>query len=112
MPYGNKNIPDVLFFPIFLELDQSLVPGLLQSRKQKPPKLFVLAYPDESFVQQVAAQIPWGQHCLVLDRVKDDQERRWYLQLYISSFLFASTSASRKAPSFFSFPIGRTRRRL
>jgi hypothetical protein len=23
-------------------------------------------------VQQVAAQIPWGQHCLLLDKVKDD----------------------------------------
>ena len=49
-------------------------------RNLKYMRAFALAYPNESFVQQVAAQIPWGQHCLLLDKVKDDHERRWYLQ--------------------------------
>ncbi|HEY9735209.1 MAG TPA: PDDEXK nuclease domain-containing protein, partial [Trichocoleus sp.] len=38
------------------------------------------AYPDEAIVQQAAAQIPWGHNCVLLDRVKDSQERLWYIQ--------------------------------
>lgn len=38
------------------------------------------AYPDEAIVQQAAAQIPWGHNCVLLDRVKDAQERLWYIQ--------------------------------
>jgi predicted nuclease of restriction endonuclease-like (RecB) superfamily len=40
---------------------------------------FAKAYPDESFTQQVAAQIPWFHHCLLLDKISDSQERRWYI---------------------------------
>lgn len=49
-------------------------------RNLKYMRAFALAYPNEPFVQQVAAQIPWGQHCVLLDKVQNDHERRWYLQ--------------------------------
>ena len=43
-------------------------------------KVFAATYPDEAFLQQVAAKIPWYHHCVLLDRVKNDQERLWYIQ--------------------------------
>jgi predicted nuclease of restriction endonuclease-like (RecB) superfamily len=49
-------------------------------RNLKYMRAFAQAYPDESFVQQPAAQIPWFHHCILLDKVKDEQERRWYIQ--------------------------------
>ena len=36
------------------------------------------AYPDFQIVQQPAAQIPWFHNCVLLDKVKDTEERRWY----------------------------------
>jgi predicted nuclease of restriction endonuclease-like (RecB) superfamily len=42
--------------------------------------VFAKAYPDEIFLQQVAAKIPWFHHCILLDKVKDEQERLWYIQ--------------------------------
>ncbi len=36
------------------------------------------AWPDESIVQQVAAQIPWFHSCVLLDKVKEPGERLWY----------------------------------
>ena len=37
------------------------------------------SYPDEEFVQQVVAQIPWGQNTVIVDRIQDAEIRRWYL---------------------------------
>ena len=36
-------------------------------------------YPDEQFVQQFVAQIPWGQNLVLLDKVPDESARSWYL---------------------------------
>jgi len=41
-------------------------------------RAFAEAYPDEHFVQQVVAQIPWGHNVRLLDAVKDAEERAWY----------------------------------
>lgn len=41
---------------------------------------FAEAYPDEQFVQQLVAQIPWGHNVRILDTVKDVKEREWYIQ--------------------------------
>ncbi len=41
-------------------------------------RAFAEAYPDEHFVQQVVAQIPWGHNVRLLDAVKDPEERGWY----------------------------------
>jgi len=37
-------------------------------------------YPDEAFAQQVVAQIPWGHNVVLLDKVRDADERAWYLR--------------------------------
>ncbi|MBD2465670.1 DUF1016 domain-containing protein [Oscillatoria sp. FACHB-1407] len=50
------------------------------SRNLKYMRAFAEAYPDESFVQQVAAQIPWFHHCVLLDKIKTPSERLWYIQ--------------------------------
>lgn len=50
------------------------------SRNLKYMRAFAEAYPDEQFVQQVAAQIPWFHNCVLLDKVKDPSERLWYIQ--------------------------------
>jgi predicted nuclease of restriction endonuclease-like (RecB) superfamily len=43
-------------------------------------RAFAAAYPEELFVQQLAAQIPWFHNCALMDRVKDRDEREWYLR--------------------------------
>jgi predicted nuclease of restriction endonuclease-like (RecB) superfamily len=48
-------------------------------RNLKYMRAFAGAYPDEEFVQQLAAQIPWFHHCVLLDKVKNETEREWYL---------------------------------
>jgi predicted nuclease of restriction endonuclease-like (RecB) superfamily len=43
-------------------------------------RAFAEAYQDEPFVQQLAGQIPWFHHCVLLDKVKDPTEREWYIR--------------------------------
>ena len=43
-------------------------------------RAFAEAWTDETIVQQVAAQLPWGHHMVLLDRVKDHPTREWYLR--------------------------------
>ncbi len=49
-------------------------------RNLKYMRAFAEAYLEESFVQQVVAQIPWGHNVRLLDLVKDPLERLWYAQ--------------------------------
>ncbi len=49
-------------------------------RNLKYMRAFAEAWPDEEFVQQVAAQLPWFHNCSVLDKVSDPEIRKWYLQ--------------------------------
>jgi predicted nuclease of restriction endonuclease-like (RecB) superfamily len=44
-------------------------------RNLKYMRAFPEAWPDESIVQQVAAQIPWFHNCVLLDKVKEPDER-------------------------------------
>ncbi len=48
-------------------------------RNLKYMRAFAEAYHDEQIVQQLAAQIPWFHNCVLLDKVKDEQERLWYI---------------------------------
>ncbi len=48
-------------------------------RNLKYMRAFAEAYPDQEFVQQPAAQIPWFHNCVLLDKVKDNAERKWYI---------------------------------
>ena len=49
-------------------------------RNLKYMRAFAEAYPDETFMQQLAAQIPWFHNCVLLDKVKDATGRQWYIQ--------------------------------
>ncbi|MEZ2322290.1 MAG: YhcG family protein [Microcoleus sp.] len=49
-------------------------------RNLKYMRSFAETYPDEQFVQQVVAQIPWGHNLRILDAVKDPVEREWYIR--------------------------------
>lgn len=40
---------------------------------------FAETYTDKEFVQQAAAQIPWGHNVAVLDKVSDSDARVWYI---------------------------------
>lgn len=46
-------------------------------------RAFAAAYPDEQFVQQVVAQLPWGHNVRLLDAVADPAERDWYARTAI-----------------------------
>ena len=50
------------------------------SRNLKYMRSFAEAWPDESIVHQLGAQIPWKHNCLILEKVKPLDERRWYIQ--------------------------------
>ena len=49
-------------------------------RSLKYMRAFAGEWPDEAIVQQLAAQLPWGHHMVLLDRVKDQPTRQWYLR--------------------------------
>jgi predicted nuclease of restriction endonuclease-like (RecB) superfamily len=43
-------------------------------------KTFAEAYPDFEFTQQAAAQIPWSHNCIILDKVRGFEQRKWLIQ--------------------------------
>ena len=47
-------------------------------RNLKYMRAFAQAWPDLEFVQGVLAQLPWYHQLALLDKLKTDQERRWY----------------------------------
>jgi len=50
------------------------------ARNLKYMRAFAEAWPDPEIVQQLAAQIPWGQNCVLLDRLKDAATRTFYIR--------------------------------
>ena len=57
----------------------------LSPRNLKYMRALAEAWPEESIVQQAAAQIPWFHNCTLLDKVKDPLERLWYTQQTITN---------------------------
>lgn len=49
-------------------------------RNLKYMSKFVSTYPDEQFVQTVSAQIPWSHNVAILDKVKGEKQREWYIR--------------------------------
>lgn len=49
-------------------------------RNLKYMRAFAEAYPESAIVQQLAAQLPWFHNCTILDKVKDETERLWYIR--------------------------------
>jgi predicted nuclease of restriction endonuclease-like (RecB) superfamily len=43
-------------------------------------KTFANTYPDETILQEVLAKITWYHHITLIEKVKDEQERLWYIQ--------------------------------
>lgn len=52
----------------------------LSHRNLKYMRAFAEAWPEEPIVQQLAAQLPWFHNCVLIDKVKDSRERRWYAE--------------------------------
>jgi predicted nuclease of restriction endonuclease-like (RecB) superfamily len=48
-------------------------------------RAFAEAWPQPQFVQQVAAQLPWGHNMHLLDTVKSAAEREWYARQAIQN---------------------------
>lgn len=42
-------------------------------------------YPDEQFVQQAVAQIPWGHNIVLMDKISDNEIRKWYIEQTIEN---------------------------
>lgn len=49
-------------------------------RNLKYMSKFALTYPDREFVQTVSAQIPWSHNIAILDKVKEPEQRIWYIK--------------------------------
>ena len=70
-------------------------------------RAFAEAWPDEPFVQQLVAQIPWGHNVRILDYVKNPGEREWYIRETIqnggtnSKFKIQNSRGERKGDSRF-----------
>ena len=41
---------------------------------------FAETYPNREFVQTVSAQIPWSHNIAIIEKVKDPEQRIWYIQ--------------------------------
>lgn len=49
-------------------------------RNLKYMSKFTETYPDCEFVQQVVAQIPWGHNIVLMDKIANPEERKWYIE--------------------------------
>jgi len=47
-------------------------------RNLKYMRALAVAYPEDEFVQQVVAQIPWGHNLLLLNKLRQQALREWY----------------------------------
>lgn len=74
--WGNKFIDSL---SIDLKLEVPKVTGF-SVRNLKYMKKIAEEYPDFEFVQQVVAQIPWGHNIILMDKVKNIEERKWYIK--------------------------------
>lgn len=50
----------------------------LSPRNLRYMRVFAMAWPERPIVQQLAAQLPWGHHLVLLDRLDDRTLREWY----------------------------------
>lgn len=75
--WGNKFV-ESLSTDIALEFGYSV-------RNLKYMAKFAELYPDEEFVQQVVAQIPWGHNIVLMDKFDDENIREWYIKKSIEN---------------------------
>lgn len=55
------------------------------ARNLKYMRRFAEVWPDEAFVQQLAAQIPWFHNCVLMDKVSNPEEREFYIRQTIEN---------------------------
>lgn len=72
---GNKFIDNL---SVDLKLEFPSIKGF-SIRNLKNMKKFAEEYPDFEFVQKVSAQITWSDNLLILDKVKEFEKRKWYI---------------------------------
>jgi len=46
---------------------------------------FYMTYKDDSNLQQLVAEIPWGHNLVIINKVKDHSQRQWYVQQTIQN---------------------------
>jgi predicted nuclease of restriction endonuclease-like (RecB) superfamily len=54
-------------------------------RNLKYMRAFAAAYPDERFVQEVLAQMPWYHNITLVEKIKEPTARAWYAQQAIAN---------------------------
>lgn len=74
--WGNKFIEN-LSRDIKLEFPNSTGYSV---RNLKYMAKFAAEYPDKAIVQQLVAQLPWGHNVVLLDRISDNNKRKWYIE--------------------------------
>ena len=78
------------------------------ARNLKYMRAFAEAWPDPEIVQQLAAQIPWGQNCVLLDRLKHGWSRSVLVhQLDTNLHKRLGKAPSNFALSAFRLPVSR-----
>jgi len=79
--WGNKFIDNL---SIDLKLEFPNINGF-SVRNLKYMRKIAEEYPDFKFVQQVVAQIPWGHNIILIDKIKNIDERKWYMHQSIKN---------------------------
>lgn len=79
--WGNKFI-DNLSIDLKLEFPNSKG---FSVRNLKYMRRFAKEYPDFEFVQEVLAQITWYHNIILIDKVDDIEERKWYIKEIIQN---------------------------
>ena len=79
--YGNKFIDEVAKE---LKLEYPNTTGY-SVRNLKYMKKFYTEYKDDEVMQQLVAQVPWGHNIVLMDKVKDKEIRKIYLQETINN---------------------------
>lgn len=79
--WGNKFINNL---SIDLKMEFPDIQGF-SVRNLKYMKKIAVEYPDFGFVQEVLAQITWYHNVILMDKVKDIEERKWYISQTIKN---------------------------
>ena len=74
--WGNKFIDNL---SIYLKLEFPNIQGF-SIRNLKYMKKIAEEYPEFEFVQEVLAQITWYHNVILMDKVKNIEERKWYIK--------------------------------
>lgn len=74
--WGNKFITNL---SIDLKMEFPNIQGFSE-RNLKYMRKMAEEYPDFKFVQEVLAQITWYHNVILMDKVKDIEERKWYIK--------------------------------